>query len=203
MSSIHLVLGGIRSGKSAYAEKLTAELAATPGGDRPVLYLATGVAVDDEMSERIRQHRQRRPAEWQTVEAPLNPVGALQGLQLAAPAPPVLLLDSLDGWVSNLLFEHENAPPTELEARVVGAVQRFSSFARELDADAVIVSSEVGHSLVATSSLGRQFQDLLGTVNQAIAADADAVTLVVAGIPVPIKAPSLDAGGLGEVEPLA
>ena len=201
MSSLHLVLGGIRSGKSACAEKLTAELSSTTA--RPVLYLATGVAVDDEMSERIRRHQERRPAEWQTVEAPLNPVGALQALHLAASGSPVLLLDSLDGWVSNLMFEHENAPPSELEARVVGAVQRFASFARELNADAVIVSSEVGHSLVATSSLGRRFQDLLGTVNQAIATDADAVTLVVAGIPVPIKAVSLDRKGLGEGEPLA
>ena len=201
MSSIHLVLGGIRSGKSAHAEKLTAQLASATTG--PALYLATGVAVDAEMSERIRRHQERRPAEWQTVEAPLNPVGAVQGLHFTASNPPVLLLDSLDGWVSNLLFEHENAPPAELEARVVGAVQRFASFVAELDADAVIVSTEVGHSLVATSSLGRQFQDLLGTVNQTIAADADAVTLVVAGIPVPVKALSLDGSGLGEGEPLA
>ena len=187
MSSIHLVLGGIRSGKSGYAEKLTAELASTSGGDRPVIYLATGVAVDGEMSERIRRHRERRPAEWQTVEAPLNPVGALQELQLATSGPPVLLLDSLDGWVSNLMFEHENAPAAELEARVVGAARRFAAFARELAANVVIVSSEVGQSLVATSALGRQFQDLLGTVNQAMAADADEVTLVVAGVPVGIK----------------
>ena len=201
MSSIHLVLGGIRSGKSAHAEKLTAQLASATG--RPVLYLATGVAVDDEMSERIRRHQERRPAEWQTVEAPLNPVGALQGLQLDASNPPVLLLDSLDGWVSNLMFEHENAPPAELEARVVGAVQRFASLVAELDANAVIVSSEVGHSLVATSSLGRQFQDLLGTVNQTIATDADAVTLVVAGIPVPIKVLSVDGKSPAESDPLA
>ena len=201
MSSIHLVLGGIRSGKSACAENLTAQLASATAG--PVFYLATGVAVDAEMSQRIRRHQERRPAEWQTVEAPLNPVGALQGLQLAASSPPVLLLDSLDGWVSNLLFEHESAPPSELEARTVGAARRFASFVHELNADAIIVSSEVGQSLVATSPLGRQFQDLLGTVNQAIAAAADAVTLVVAGIPVPIKAPSLDGKGLGEGEPLA
>ena len=128
MSSIHLVLGGIRSGKSAHAEELTAQLASSTG--RPVLYLATGVAVDDEMSERIRRHQERRPTTWQTVEAPLNPVGALQELQTDTSNPPVLLLDSLDGWVSNLMFEHENAPPAELEARVVGAVRRFASAAR-------------------------------------------------------------------------
>ena len=74
MSSIHLVLGGIRSGKSAYAEDLAAEIAA----GRPVTYIATGTVTDDEMAERIRRHRERRPAEWRTVEAPLNPVGALR-----------------------------------------------------------------------------------------------------------------------------
>ena len=99
----------------------------------------------------------------------------------------MLLLDSLDGWVSNLLIEHEVMPAAELEGRTVGAARRFASYVGEIDADAVVVSSEVGQSLVATSSLGRQFQDLLGTVNQAMAAAADAVTLVVAGIPVRVK----------------
>ena len=124
------------------------------------------------MSERIRRHRERRPAHWQTVEAPLNPVGALQTAQSGhaplypvsaqsdAAHPPILLLDSLDGWVSNLLFEHETTPAAELQARTVGAARRFASFVHELNADAVIVSSEVGQSLVATSALGRQFQDL-------------------------------------------
>ena len=183
MSVIHLVLGGIRSGKSAYAERLTADLA--KGG--PVTYVATGVAIDAEMAERIRLHRERRPDDWRTVEAPLNPVRALQETAGVMERPPVLLLDSLDGWVSNILFEHEGASPTELAARTVGAARRFAAFVRELDSDAVIVSSEVGQSLVATSSLGRQFQDTLGTVNQAMAEAADEVTLVVAGIPVRIK----------------
>ena len=183
MSSIQLVLGGIRSGKSAYAEDLAAQIAT--GG--AVIYIATGTVTDDEMAERIRRHRERRPAEWRTVEAPLNPVGALREAGIQDGSAPVLLLDSLDGWVSNLLIEHEGMEASELEARTVGAVRRFASYVGELDADAVVVSSEVGHSLVATSSLGRQFQDLLGTVNQAMAADADAVTLVVAGIPVRVK----------------
>ncbi len=180
MSSIHLVLGGIRSGKSAYGERLATEIA----NGRTVIYIATGTVTDDEMAERIRRHRERRPAEWRTVEAPLNPVGTLREAGVSAT---VLLLDSLDGWVSNLLIEHEGMEASELEARTVGAARRFASYVGEIDADAVVVTSEVGHSLVATSSLGRQFQDLLGTVNQAMAADADAVTLVVAGIPVPIK----------------
>lgn len=183
MSSLHLVLGGIRSGKSAYGERLAAEIA----GARPVIYIATGTVTDDEMAERVRLHRERRPSEWPTVEAPLNPVGALRESGIQDGSAPALLLDSLDGWVSNLLIEHEGMEASELEARTVGAVRRFASFVGEIDADAVVVSSEVGQSLVATSSLGRQFQDLLGMVNQAMAADADAVTLVVAGIPVRVK----------------
>ena len=186
MSSIHLVLGGIRSGKSAYGEQLATEIA----DGRAVIYVATGTATDDEMAERIRLHQERRPSDWQTVEAPLNPVGALQESGIQDGSVPVLLLDSLDGWVSNLLMEHERMEASELEARTVGAVRRFASYVGELDADAVVVSSEVGQSLVATSSLGRQFQDLLGTVNQAMAADSEAVTLVVAGIPVRVKPPS-------------
>ena len=183
MSSMHLVLGGIRSGKSAYAERLAAEIA----GSKSVVYVATGVAVDTEMEERILRHQQRRPRNWQTLEAPLNPVGALQGHSLTAVPAAVLLLDSVDVWVSNLMLQHEDTPPIELEARIVGAARRFADYVREMDHQAVIVSSEVGHSLIATTSMGRQFQDLLGTVNQAMAEAADLVTMVVAGVPVPIK----------------
>lgn len=183
MSSIHLVLGGIRSGKSAYAERLAAEIA----GPEPVLYLATGIAVDAEMEERIQRHQQRRPPNWQTIEAPLNPVGALQDHSPVTSSPVVLLLDSMDVWVSNLMLEHEATPRVELESRIVGATRRLADCIREMDHDAVVVSSEVGHSLIATTSMGRQFQDLLGTVNQAMAEAADRVTMVVAGLPVPIK----------------
>ena len=183
MSSMHLVLGGIRSGKSAYAERLAAKVA----GPDPVLYVATGIAVDAEMEERIQRHQQRRPSNWQTIEAPLNPVGALQDHSPITNSPAVLLLDSMDVWVSNLMLQHETTPRMELEARIVGAVRRFADYIRETDHQAVIVSSEVGHSLIATTTMGRQFQDLLGTVNQAMAEDADQVTLVVAGLPVAIK----------------
>ena len=186
MSSIHLVLGGIRSGKSAYAERLAAAIA----GCQPVMYIATGIAIDTEMEERIERHRQRRPQNWQTLEASLNPVGALQDRVGTIDPAPVVLLDSMDVWVSNLMLEHEDTPRLELESRIVGAARRFADYIRETDRQAVVVSSEVGHSLVATTSMGRQFQDLLGTVNQAMAEAADQVTMVVAGLPVPIKPPA-------------
>ena len=183
MSSMHLVLGGIRSGKSAYAERVAANIA----GRSAVLYLATGVAVDAEMEQRIQRHQERRPRNWQTLEAPLNPVGALQRQPQTMDSPPVLLFDSVDVWVSNLMLEHEGTPRPELESRIVGAARRLADYVREMDHQSVIVSSEVGHSLIATTPTGRQFQDLLGTVNQAMAEAADQVTLVVAGLPVPIK----------------
>ena len=189
MSSIHLVLGGIRSGKSAYAERLAAAIA----GCQPVLYIATGIAIDTEMEERIQRHQQRRLPNWQTLEAPLNPVGALQDRNKTVELPLVLLLDSMDVWVSNLMLEHEGAPRLELESRIVGAARRFADYIRETDRQAVVVSSEVGYSLVATTSMGRQFQDLLGSVNQAMAEAADQVTMVVAGLPVPIKPPATGA----------
>ena len=183
MSSMHLVLGGIRSGKSAYAERVAADIAARS----TVLYLATGVAVDAEMEERIQRHQERRPRNWQTLEAPLNPVRALQHQPRTMASPLVLLFDSVDVWVSNLMLEHAGTPRLELESRIVGAARRFADYIREMDHQAVVVSSEVGHSLIATASVGRQFQDLLGTVNQAMAEAADQVTLMVAGLPVPIK----------------
>lgn len=183
MSSIHLVLGGIRSGKSAYAE----QLAAASAGPNPVLYVATGVAVDQEMEERIQRHQERRPDNWLTLEAPLNPVGTLQSHAAVGTRPVVVLFDSVDVWLSNLLIEHEGTGRIELESRILGAARRLSGYVRETNATAVFVSSEVGHSLIATNPMGRQFQDLLGTVNQAVAAEADRVTMVVAGIPVAIK----------------
>ena len=189
--TIHLVIGGIRSGKSAWAETRAATLA-SDGAGRPVIYIAAGVAAataDAAMQQRIHRHQERRPAHWQTLEAPLNPVGALQAASLDPATRPVLLLDSLDGWASNLLLEHERTPPAELEARVTGAALRFVILAIQLKADALIVSSEVGQSPVAMTPLGRQFQDLLGTLNQAVAAVADEVTLLVAGIPMPVKRP--------------
>ena len=189
MSNISLVLGGIRSGKSVYAEQLVDSIAA----GKPVYYLATGTVTDDDMAQRVLRHRERRPPHWFTIESPLNPTGALreavarQSTAGDSAVPTVLLLDSLDGWVSNLLLEYENIPAIELEARTVGAARQFVTVVRDTGMDAVIVSSEVGHSLVATSSLGRQFQDLQGSVNQAMAAAVDSVTLVVAGIPITIK----------------
>ena len=180
-AKLTLVLGGVRSGKSAFAEKLAGEW------QRPVIYLATGQAGDGEMAERIRRHRARRPADWRTVEEPLRPAAALAAALAAADQPPVVLLDGLDGWVANLIMEQEAADFAAVESQALGELERLVTVCRG-QAAAVLVSSEVGLSLVSDNVLGRRFQDLLGTVNQRAAAAADGVYLVVAGLPLALKA---------------
>ena len=180
-----LVLGGVRSGKSAFAEELVNELDSE--SSRPALYLATGQVTDAEMAERIRRHRERRPAHWLTIEEPLEPATALANALTVPNSPGAILLDSLDVWVANFLLAHENDAPTAVESLALAELERLLDACRQGDTNSVLVSSEVGLSPVPPNVLGRRFQDLLGTVNQRAAAAADAVYLVVAGIPLPIK----------------
>lgn len=148
---ITLVLGGTRSGKSAVAERLA--------GTEPVTYLATGLAAD--MPERVAAHRGRRPATWTTVESQ-DPVGVLPGLS------GTVLVDSLTAWVAA-------AEDFTVDA---GALCRVLG---EHHGDVVVVSDEVGLGVHPSSEAGRLFRDALGLVNQAVAAVADDVLLVVAG----------------------
>lgn len=185
MGRATLILGGIRSGKSAFAEKLAGERRS------PTLCLATGRPVDSEMEERIRQHRQNRPAAWRTLEEPLDLVGPLEIALAAEDAPSVVLVDSLDGWVSNLLLDHEDEPAPKVEALALSHIRRLTELMGESQAEFFLVSSEVGLSLVSPNALGRHFQDLLGLVNQAVADAADTVYLVAAGLPLQLKRPNL------------
>ncbi len=176
-SHLSLVLGGVRSGKSAFAEGL----AGLDGG--PVLYLATGLAVDEEMEERIRRHRESRPAHWKTIEEPLDLASRLNEV------PGSVLIDSLDVWLANMMKEHKGLNTNELEKFVLCHLDGLLKIVDKASASFTLVSSEVGLSLVSMEPLGRRFQDLLGTVNQRVAAQADRVFLVVAGIPTQIKGP--------------
>lgn len=184
-----LVLGGVRSGKSAFAEKLVRQL-----DQQPTWYLATGQVTDSEMAERIRRHRESRPAAWVTLEEPLKLAEALHGAQIglwptAKPSGPsaAVLIESLDTWVSNLLLQHESQPAPDLESLTISQVDQLIKVGQHPSTSVVMVSSEVGLSLVPPNQLGRRFQDLLGLVNQRVAAAANQVYLVVAGIPVEIK----------------
>jgi adenosylcobinamide kinase / adenosylcobinamide-phosphate guanylyltransferase len=164
---ITLVLGGARSGKSRYAESLIAALPA------PWLYVATAEAGDEEMAARISAHRARRGPDWQTIEVPRHLVAALQ----KAGRTPVLV-DCLTLWLTNLMLAD-----VDIEAETAHLERALAAAA----APVVLVANEVGFGIVPDHPLGRKFRDLQGILNQRIAARADRVLLMVAGLPHTLK----------------
>jgi adenosylcobinamide kinase / adenosylcobinamide-phosphate guanylyltransferase len=174
-----LVLGGARSGKSSYAEGLieAGVEAATEAGMLPV-YLATAEAGDTEMAVRIARHRKRRGDRWRTVEAPLDLAAALT--EESACAAPVLV-DCLTLWLANLMAAGRD-PEAEAGALIAALDDRI--------APAVLVSNEVGLGIVPDNALARAFRDAAGRLNQRIAARAQRVIFVAAGLPLVLKEPS-------------
>jgi adenosyl cobinamide kinase/adenosyl cobinamide phosphate guanylyltransferase len=167
---ISLVLGGARSGKSGVAERVATGLAR--GG--PVVYLATGSASDDGMAARIAEHRARRPAHWLTVETGPDLAEALTRWQGTA------LVDALGTWVAGLPIG-TSPDADDLCAALTGR-----------EGDTVVVSDEVGFGVHPSTEAGRRFRDDLGTLNQAVAAVADRVVLVVAGRILTLDDPALE-----------
>jgi adenosylcobinamide kinase/adenosylcobinamide-phosphate guanylyltransferase len=182
-SGLTLILGGVRAGKTAFAERLAAR-----HGDR-VCYVATAEPRDDEMRARITAHRAERPAHWQTVEAPIDVVPALAAVE----RPDAVLLDCLTVWTSNLLLQFvdpETLDPISTrsaEARVAAAVEALIEWGRSRATPLYIVSNEVGLGVTPPYPLGRLFQDVLGRLNQRVARAAEEVYLVVAGLALPLK----------------
>jgi adenosylcobinamide kinase/adenosylcobinamide-phosphate guanylyltransferase len=174
-----LILGGVRGGKSAFAQTLAAE----HGGS--VTFVATAEARDEEMERRIEDHRRARPASWRTIEAPLNPAAAL------AEAPPaeVTVLDCLTLLVSNLLLRDES--PEEAQQAVDGEVEALLRVFEAGSGSLIIVSNEVGMGVVPPYELGRLYRDLLGWANQRIAQSASEVYWMLAGLPIEVKASGL------------
>ncbi len=166
--TLTFILGGARSGKSRHAEELVER--------HPPLwsYIATAQAYDDEMVERIALHRFRRSAGWQTVDAPHDVVPALASLPKGRPA----LLDCLTLWLSNRMLADADIE-TESEA-LLAALAAHSG-------PVFVVSNEVGLGIVPDNALARRFRDAQGRLNQTIAAQADAVIFMVAGIPMKVK----------------
>ena len=172
VASVTLVLGGARSGKSAYAEGLVDAAAETGGA--PV-YFATAEAGDAEMTARIARHRERRGGRWRTVEAPLDLAAALtEESARAAPA----LVDCLTLWLANLMAAGRD-PESETEALIAALDDRM--------APTVLVSNEVGLGIVPDNALARAFRDAAGRLNQRIAARAKRVIFVAAGLPLALK----------------
>jgi adenosylcobinamide kinase/adenosylcobinamide-phosphate guanylyltransferase len=171
VAKLALVLGGARSGKSRYAESLVSAL--PPPWQAPWNYVATAEPGDAEMTERIAAHRARRGASWRTIEAPRDLAGSLE----AAKGAPILI-DCLTLWLSNLMLAGADvdAEMRRLDAALAAAV-----------APIVMVANEVGYGIVPDHPLGRKFRDMQGVLNQRIAARADRVVLVVAGLPLALK----------------
>lgn len=180
---ITLIVGGARSGKSTLAERLAAE------SGKEVVYVATARVGDPEMRERVRRHRERRPASWRTVEEPIQLARALTD---HATQSRCILVDCLTLWLANLIFTdyphvsedisslHPGKALTEEKRALLQALP-------ELRGDIILVSNEVGMGIVPMGALNRFFADEAGLLNQAVARVSNRMQWVVAGCPVPVK----------------
>jgi adenosylcobinamide kinase/adenosylcobinamide-phosphate guanylyltransferase len=174
-----LILGGARSGKSQFAQRLAAR------GTR-VCYVATLVPGDDaEMLARAARHRADRPSDWRTLEEPLALADAVES---AARDADVVLVDCLTLWLSNLSWEHRGSEPGRLEDTIRAHIRRVAEAARSRHI--ILVSNEVGSGTVPESAVARAFRDVHGFLNQWAAAAADEAILVVAGLPLYLKTPA-------------
>jgi adenosylcobinamide kinase / adenosylcobinamide-phosphate guanylyltransferase len=170
--SITLVLGGARSGKSSYAQKLAARHA-------PIAFVATARPCDEEMRRKIERHKADRPREWVTIEEPLQVDRILQD---RAHEFRLLLVDCLTLYTSNLMTAEQHNPDA-----VLLHADRLCTVLRSIESSVVLVSNEVGSSVVPAYASGRMFRDLLGEINQRVATVADNVVLMVAGLPLLLK----------------
>jgi adenosylcobinamide kinase / adenosylcobinamide-phosphate guanylyltransferase len=168
-----LVLGGARSGKSHFAQRL----AEARGGD--VLFVATAAPGDDDMAARIARHRAERPDHWHTLETQYELARALA----AAPPAPTVVLDCVTLWVTNLLLA-EGASWEAASAQLDALLEWYRGRQVEL----IVVSNEVGLGIVPGDALSRAFREWLGWFNQRLAAEAGAVYLMVAGLAIEVKA---------------
>ena len=176
--ALTFLLGGARSGKSSLATRMAA---ATAG---PVVFIATAEAKDDEMTARIDTHREDRPEEWRTVEAPRDLLAAMEGVEPEV----TLIVDCISFWVANLVMDGVPAERIEQEARGAAAC------AAARPGPTIAVSNEVGLGVVPPNELGRDFRDVLGRVNAAWAARAAAPYFVVAGRVIPLEEPPVGGG---------
>lgn len=179
MGQITLILGGARSGKSSYAQDLAEETG------KSVTFLATAQALDEEMSARIQKHRNERPADWNTLEAPFGLASHIEQIKSE-----VVILDCVTLLVSNLLMQFvkddlvAEAPFTQAVQKEVNEL--FSAI-QESKQHWIIVSNEVGLGLVPPYQMGRVYRDVIGWANQRLAREAEKVIFMVAGIPMVIK----------------
>jgi adenosylcobinamide kinase / adenosylcobinamide-phosphate guanylyltransferase len=168
MAPLILVIGGARSGKSRHAERLIA------GYAPPWTYIATAEGLDEEMRARIAEHRGRRDERWHTIEAP----HALADAVRDAPRDHPLFIDCLTLWLSNRMVAD-----ADLDGEIATVIDALTA----RSAPSIVVSNEVGLGIVPENALARRFRDLAGIANQLLAARADRVELIAAGLPLRLK----------------
>ena len=179
MGKLILITGGARCGKSAFAEKFAQK------NGKKVAYIATSQIKDVEMEYRIKLHQERRPAEWDTYEAPFN---THEAIMAAGKSHDMLLLDCLTVYTSNILCNVDICSDADSTYQNIKTkCRQLLAAVEQTEATVVMVTNEVGSGIVPMNRLSREFRDLAGLVNQMIAEKADTVYLVVAGILVDIK----------------
>lgn len=177
VSGMTLILGGARSGKSTFAEKIAR------AAGKPVLYIATATAGDNEMAERIRNHQASRPPEWKTLELPRN-----IGRHLDSSVAPVVIVDCITLLISNILCSlPEDTQDEVIVHNIQIEIDELIAAQARWGGQWLLVSNEVGLGLVPPYPLGRIYRDALGFANQALAREAKRVILMIAGIPMVIK----------------
>ncbi len=173
MPICHLILGGARSGKSRFAERTALTIFRNNNSGADLVYLATATAEDTEMTERIGHHQRRRGPQWQLIEEPL----AIDVIINSQKNSSTILIDCLTLWLSNGL--HDGSWPKRRDA--------FLNALKQTEANVIMVSNEVGSGIIPMGELSRQFVDESGWLHQQIAEIANNVSLIVAGIEVPVK----------------
>lgn len=183
MTKLTFILGGARSGKSSYAQKLAEE------SGKSVTFIATAQAWDDEMKARIQKHREDRPSKWQTLEIQKNISAYLLQNPLSNPTE-IYLLDCVTLLASNIFMqfiEDDLVNEAKVKPALEHEIGELIQYIREHNQEWIIVSNEVGLGLVPPYQMGRVYRDLLGWANQRLAKEADEVLFMVAGIPMKVK----------------
>ena len=175
MSDINLVLGGARSGKSSYAEKLATETGL------PVTYIATAQVYDDEFKARVQHHKDRRPASWTLVEEPHH---LSEALARSASPNQCVIVDCLTLWLAQWICADCNPPQN---SSWQSERDTFLKLLPNLSRTIILVSNEVGMGIVPLGEINRQFQDEQGRLNQAVANIANKVSFIAAGLPINLK----------------
>ncbi|WP_295637897.1 bifunctional adenosylcobinamide kinase/adenosylcobinamide-phosphate guanylyltransferase [uncultured Methylibium sp.] len=178
--TLHLIVGGMRSGKSAQAQRL----AAASGCE--VVVIATALAADDEMRARIARHRADRPAHWRSVDLPHAPLALASAVEAESRAGRCLLIDCLTLWITQVLAPPPGHAPLDAQAEVQALLAALPRCAGPV----IAVGNEIGLGVVPMDAVSRRVVDVQGRLHQQLAAQADRVSLMVAGLPVAVKGPA-------------